>query len=172
MDKRVMRFTASWCQPCKMLAKNLESVNTDVPIEVYDIDERTDVAMDFGIRGVPTLVMMDGNTEVKRMVGMKSLKELEDWMIWIEISKERSNKEFVNKNVEEDMLKIIKKQFSELSEIQIALSRLMTHHSALLANNKYIEIALSKIRQKVGALGEIEKLTSRSEEHTSELQSH
>ena len=80
MDKRVMRFTASWCQPCKMLAKNLESVNTDVPIEVYDIDERTDVAMDFGIRGVPTLVMMDGNTEVKRMVGMKSLKELEDWM--------------------------------------------------------------------------------------------
>ena len=80
MDKRVMRFTASWCQPCKMLAKNLESVNTDIPIEVYDIDERTDVAMDFGIRGVPTLVMMDGNTEVKRMVGMKSLKELEDWM--------------------------------------------------------------------------------------------
>ena len=79
MDKRVLRFTASWCQPCKMLAKNLESINSEVPVEVYDIDERTDVAMDFGVRGVPTLVMMDGNTEIKRMVGMKSLKELEDW---------------------------------------------------------------------------------------------
>ena len=79
MDKRVLRFTASWCQPCKMLAKNLESINTEVPVEVYDIDERTDIAMDFGVRGVPTLVMMDGNTEIKRMVGMKSLKELEDW---------------------------------------------------------------------------------------------
>ena len=79
MDKRVLRFTASWCQPCKMLAKNLESINTEIPIEVYDIDERTDVAMDFGIRGVPTLVMMDGNTEIKRMVGMQALKDLENW---------------------------------------------------------------------------------------------
>ena len=79
MDKRVLRFTASWCQPCKMLAKNLESINTEIPIEVYDIDERTDVAMDFGIRGVPTLVMMEGNTEIKRMVGMQSLKDLENW---------------------------------------------------------------------------------------------
>ena len=78
--KRVIRFTASWCQPCKMLAKNLESLNTDIPIEVYDIDEKPEYATEFGIRGVPTLVMMDGNLEVKRMVGVKSLKELNDWL--------------------------------------------------------------------------------------------
>ena len=78
--KRVIRFTASWCQPCKMLAKNLESLNTDIPIEVYDIDEKPEYATEFGIRGVPTLVMLDGNFEVKRMVGVKSLKELNDWL--------------------------------------------------------------------------------------------
>ena len=78
--KRVIRFTASWCQPCKMLAKNLESLNTDIPIEVYDIDEKPEYATEFGIRGVPTLVMLDGNFEVKRMVGVKSLKELDDWL--------------------------------------------------------------------------------------------
>lgn len=79
MDKRVLRFTASWCQPCKMLAKNLDSINISVPVEVYDIDVHTEAAMDFGIRGVPTLVMMEGNTEIKRMVGVKSLKDLENW---------------------------------------------------------------------------------------------
>jgi len=79
-DKRVLRFTASWCGPCKMLAKNLEEVNTNVPIEVVDIDVHTDVAMDYGVRGVPTLVMLDGNTEMKRLVGMQSLKQLEDWL--------------------------------------------------------------------------------------------
>ena len=79
MDKRVLRFTASWCGPCKTLAKNLESINTQVPIEVIDIDENTDTAVEYGVRGVPTLVMLDANTEVKRLVGMKSLKELEDW---------------------------------------------------------------------------------------------
>lgn len=78
--KRVLRFTATWCQPCKMLAKNLESVNSIVPIEVIDIDENTDVAVEYGIRSVPTLVMLDENMEVKRMSGTKSLKELEDWL--------------------------------------------------------------------------------------------
>ena len=77
--KRVIRFTASWCGPCKMLAKNLESIKTDIPIEVIDIDENTDAAVDFGVRGVPTLVMLDGNTEMKRLVGMQPLKALEDW---------------------------------------------------------------------------------------------
>ena len=77
--KRVIRFIAAWCGPCKMLAKNLESIYTDVPIEVIDIDENTDAAVDFGVRGVPTLVMLDGNTEMKRLVGMQPLKTLEDW---------------------------------------------------------------------------------------------
>ena len=80
MDKRVFRFTASWCQPCKMLARTLEDIKTDIPIEVFDIDERTDLAMEYGIRGVPTLVMMDGNTEVKRLVGMNSQSKLEEWL--------------------------------------------------------------------------------------------
>ena len=78
--KRVLRFTASWCQPCKMLAKNLESVNTNLPIEVIDIDVRSEVAMDYGIRSVPTLVMLDENTEVKRVTGAKTTKELESWL--------------------------------------------------------------------------------------------
>jgi thioredoxin-like negative regulator of GroEL len=63
-----------------MLAKNLESINTNIPIEVVDIDVHTEVAMDYGVRGVPTLVMLNGNTEMKRLVGMQSLKQLEDWL--------------------------------------------------------------------------------------------
>ncbi len=78
--KRVIRFTASWCQPCKTLAKNLESINTNVPIETYDIDEKQEYAKEFGIRSVPVLIMMDSNVEIKRMTGVKSLKELNDWL--------------------------------------------------------------------------------------------
>ena len=77
--KKVVRFTASWCGPCKMLARNLEDVNTNLPIEVVDIDVLPEVAIEYGVRGVPTLVMLDENTEVKRMVGMQSLKQLEEW---------------------------------------------------------------------------------------------
>ncbi len=80
--KRILRFTASWCQPCKVMAKNLESVNNvnNIPIEVVDIDVHHEVAMEYGIRSVPTLIMKDGNIEVKRFSGVRSLKDLEVWI--------------------------------------------------------------------------------------------
>lgn len=80
MTKRVLRFTASWCQPCKMLARTLEEVNTGVPVEVVDIDVNPELATDYGIRGVPTLVMLDGNIEMKRVSGTVIKKDLERWL--------------------------------------------------------------------------------------------
>jgi thioredoxin-like negative regulator of GroEL len=78
--KRILRFTASWCGPCKSLAQNLEVANLQIPIEVVDIDVQTETATDFGIRGVPTLVLMEGNTEIKRLVGAKTVNELQEWV--------------------------------------------------------------------------------------------
>lgn len=75
--KKVLRFTASWCGPCKMLAKTLEEVDTKLPIDVIDIDEKSDLAVQFGIRSVPTLVLVDGEVEIKRSIGNKTKQELE-----------------------------------------------------------------------------------------------
>ena len=77
--KKVIRFTASWCEPCKMLAKTLEDVQTNLPIEIVDIDKDSNTAIEFGIRGVPTMVMVEDGAVLKRSVGMKSLKELQEW---------------------------------------------------------------------------------------------
>jgi thioredoxin-like negative regulator of GroEL len=63
-----------------MLSKTLEEIDTDIPIEVVDIDVSSDVAVEYGIRSVPTLVMKDGNIEIKRMVGMKSKQDLSEWI--------------------------------------------------------------------------------------------
>lgn len=78
--KKILRFTASWCQPCKVLARNLESANSSIPIEVIDIDVHSDLAVEYGIRSVPTLVMKDENIEVKRFSGVRTTKELEAWI--------------------------------------------------------------------------------------------
>ena len=77
--KRILRFTASWCQPCKTLAENLERADLKLPIEVIDIDVQDDVANQYGIRSVPTLVLLDENIEVKRNVGVKTPKLLKEW---------------------------------------------------------------------------------------------
>lgn len=77
--KKILKFSASWCQPCKMLAKNLETAQLTVPVEEVDIDEKTDMSVEYKIRGVPTLVMLEDGKEVKRVSGVKSVDELKAW---------------------------------------------------------------------------------------------
>lgn len=63
-----------------MLAKNLEQLEVTVPIEVVDIDVYPEMVQTYGIRGVPTLLAVDGEIEVSRSVGMKSVPELKQWL--------------------------------------------------------------------------------------------
>lgn len=78
--KKVLRFTASWCQPCKMLAKTLEDIAIDYPIDVIDIDENQELAIQYGVRGVPTLVMLENDAEVKRITGVQTEGFLKEWL--------------------------------------------------------------------------------------------
>jgi thioredoxin 2 len=58
----------------------LNNIETNIPFEVIDIDEKSSIARDFGIRSVPTLVMLDENTEIKRVSGALPQAELEAWL--------------------------------------------------------------------------------------------
>ena len=77
--KKILRFTASWCQPCKGLAMNLEAAELTIPIEVVDIDVMSDVAVEYGIRSVPTLVMVEDGTILKRISGVQTTQQLKEW---------------------------------------------------------------------------------------------
>jgi thioredoxin-like negative regulator of GroEL len=62
-----------------MLAKVLEDITDKPDIEVVDIDSDSDKAQQFKIRGVPTLVMLHDDVEVKRVTGMQTQQQLEEW---------------------------------------------------------------------------------------------
>lgn len=70
---KALKFYATWCQPCKVLSKIIEDASDKIaiPIENVDIEQNTELAVKYGIRGVPALVIVDedGN-EIKRQVGM------------------------------------------------------------------------------------------------------
>lgn len=78
--KKVLKFSASWCGPCKMLSKVLEEVNSPIEIEEIDIDQNLDLARQHNIRGVPTLVMYNNGMEVKRVSGLLNKAEIENWL--------------------------------------------------------------------------------------------
>ena len=78
--KRIIRFTASWCGPCKSMAMNLEAANLGLPIEVVDIDIHPDVAAEYGVRSVPTLILLDENMQMDRITGTKTVNQLQEWV--------------------------------------------------------------------------------------------
>ena len=68
---KLLKFYADWCGPCKMLSRVMEDVTLPYPIEEINIDNDQDQAVKYGIRGVPTLVLVDDeNNEVRRVSGM------------------------------------------------------------------------------------------------------
>ena len=62
------------------MAKQLENLEKGLPIEVVDIDEYPDVAIEYGIRSVPTLVMVEDNAVLKKITGVKTPSELREWI--------------------------------------------------------------------------------------------
>ena len=83
MANKILRFTASWCGPCKAMATILESIKDDikVPVEVVDIDVFPEVAANYYVRSVPTLILVNelGET-LKKMSGVRSEPVLREWL--------------------------------------------------------------------------------------------
>jgi thioredoxin-like negative regulator of GroEL len=68
-----------------MLAATLEDIRNDwkdgmPPVEVIDIDVHPELAQEYGIRSVPTLVMLDENIETRRQVGAMQKSKLMEWI--------------------------------------------------------------------------------------------
>ena len=79
--KQLIKFSASWCQPCKALAGNMKYVDFgDVEVKEVDIDENFDEAKKFNIRGVPTLVLLEDDVEVKRTSGVLMADKIEEFI--------------------------------------------------------------------------------------------
>lgn len=79
---KLLKFYAGWCQPCKMLSRVIEDAKADieslmVTIEEVDIDQNMELAKQYQVRGVPTLIMVeDSGSEVRRKSGYMSEEEL------------------------------------------------------------------------------------------------
>jgi thioredoxin-like negative regulator of GroEL len=58
---------------------NLENANLGLPIEVIDIDIHPEIASEYGVRSVPTLVMLDENIQMSRIIGSKTVNQLQEW---------------------------------------------------------------------------------------------
>lgn len=71
-------FWATWCMPCKKQGTILEEMAADgFLIGKIDVDKQPELASQFGIMSIPTLIIFKDGKEVQRLVGLRSKEELE-----------------------------------------------------------------------------------------------
>lgn len=72
-------FWASWCGPCKMLSPIVDEVSEEMPdikVGKINIDEEGELAIQFKIMSIPTLMVFKGGSAVKTSVGLISKEDI------------------------------------------------------------------------------------------------
>lgn len=73
-------FWASWCGPCMMLAPHLEELSKTHKVGKVNVDEQMELAVQFGVVSIPTLLVFKGGQLVNQSLGYQSLESLQKLM--------------------------------------------------------------------------------------------
>src|SRR5271165_720144 len=73
-------FWAEWCGPCKMIAPILDELAEEysgrVNVGKVNIDEHQDLAAEYGVRAIPTLLLFQNGQVTEQIVGLHSKRDL------------------------------------------------------------------------------------------------
>ena len=70
----LLDFWAAWCGPCRMLSPIVDEVaeeHTDVKVGKVNVDEQPDLAAEFGVMSIPTLLLFENGKLVRQAVGAR-----------------------------------------------------------------------------------------------------
>jgi thioredoxin 1 len=74
-------FWAPWCGPCKMVGPIVETLAAEnegkLAVAKVNVDENKSLAVQYGLRGIPTLVFFKEGADVKRIVGAQNKSQLQ-----------------------------------------------------------------------------------------------
>ena len=76
----VVDFWAPWCGPCKMVAPELERLSADLgdraKIVKVNVDDNQELAIQYGVMSIPTIVKFEGGAVVSQIVGARGADDI------------------------------------------------------------------------------------------------
>ena len=81
--KHVLYFTADWCNPCKKVKPIVEQLNHDQIVAkffIIDADTESEMVSDFGVKSIPTFILIENNVETDRVTGAQTREQLETFI--------------------------------------------------------------------------------------------
>ena len=69
--KKILYFSAAWCGPCRMLGPIMESLAGEINYEKIDVDNNQDLSIQYGVRNIPTLILVENGEAVSRLTGLQ-----------------------------------------------------------------------------------------------------
>jgi len=81
--KVLVDFYAEWCGPCKMIAPVVEQIsqeNENLKVVKVDADNAQELMTKFGIRGIPTLLLIENGEVIATKVGAASVSQVREFV--------------------------------------------------------------------------------------------
>ena len=75
----MVKFGAPWCGPCRQIDEELPSVSGNVKVVSINVDNNPELTAQFGIAGIPTLILFRDGQQVASQSGYSSAEELSQW---------------------------------------------------------------------------------------------
>lgn len=79
-EKVLVDFYANWCGPCKMLAPELERVESNIKVIKIDVDEFEELSREYGVMSIPTLILFENGKETKRNIGFMDKDKIQQFI--------------------------------------------------------------------------------------------
>lgn len=76
----IVDFFATWCGPCRMLGTVLEEIQNEYKIVKVDVDECNELAKEYGVMSVPTIIKFKNGVEIEKNIGFLPKEQLIEWI--------------------------------------------------------------------------------------------
>jgi thioredoxin 1 len=78
--KQLFYFSAEWCVPCQTLGPIMDQVSQKIPVQKINIDYEADITSKYGVRSIPTVILVENGQEVRRFTGARSFQQVLDFV--------------------------------------------------------------------------------------------